>query len=460
VWRTVRRLPPFVGGFFAVVLVLAVATGGYLLTWRLRDTSDHVPAASTPSLVTAATVTPSVPPAHSWPAPVPARVQAALASALADPRLGGRVLAEISDGASGTVLFDRAAATAAPPASTAKLATAVALLSVRPVPARITTRVVAAAQPGTVVLVGGGDPTLSAALAGQATPYQNAARISDLADQVRRTGLTINHVTVDDSLFPGPAISPAWGPGDAPSSYAAPITAVMVDGGRDEPTAIGRSADPAIAAGRALARFLRVPADAVTRGRAPSNARVLATVQSAPFGDLVGQMLQQSDNVIAECLARQVAVARGLPPSFDGAVTAVGTVLAADGVPIDGKLFDGSGLASTDRLAPSTLVELLDLAAFGPRSEERTVIDDLPVAAWSGTLADRYHGSAGAGFVRAKTGTLSGVSALAGVVENRDGRLLTFVLIADRVGPTEADTDGAQAALDAAASVLAGCGCR
>jgi D-alanyl-D-alanine carboxypeptidase/D-alanyl-D-alanine-endopeptidase (penicillin-binding protein 4) len=87
------------------------------------------------------------------------------------------------------------------------------------------------------------------------------------------------------------------------------------------------------------------------------------------------------------------------------------------------------------------------------------VLDMLPVAAWSGTLADRYVGSSGAGVVRAKTGTLTSVSTLAGLVQDKGGRLLAFALMADRVGPSAADTDAAEAALDRVASTLASCGC-
>jgi D-alanyl-D-alanine carboxypeptidase/D-alanyl-D-alanine-endopeptidase (penicillin-binding protein 4) len=228
----------------------------------------------------------------------------------------------------------------------------------------------------------------------------------------------------------------------------------MVDGGRDTPGATIRSTSPDLAAGRALAAALHVPAAQVSRGSAPGQARVLASVQSAPIGQLVTQMLQESDNVIAEVLARQVALAEHQPASFTGAAAAVRSVLAKLGVSIGAGMVDGSGLAARDRLSPDALTRLLVLAAH-----RTAVLDMLPVAGWSGTLADRYVGTAGAGVIRAKTGTLTGVSTLAGLVHDKDGRLLAFALMADRVGPSAADTTKAEAALDRVASTLATCGC-
>jgi serine-type D-Ala-D-Ala carboxypeptidase/endopeptidase (penicillin-binding protein 4) len=123
-------------------------------------------------------------------------------------------------------------------------------------------------------------------------------------------------------------------------------------------------------------------------------------------------------------------------------------------VPIGTGLVDGSGLAARDRLSADTLDRLLLLA-----TKRTAVLDMLPVAAWSGTLTGRFVRSAGAGVVRAKTGTLTSVSTLAGLVQDKDGRLLAFALLADQVGPTAADTEAAEAALDRAVSALATCGC-
>ena len=193
---------------------------------------------------------------------------------------------------------------------------------------------------------------------------------------------------------------------------------------------------------------------AVLRSTAPPRARTLASVESAPIGTLVEQMLQLSDNVLAESLARQVALAEHQPASFTGAAASVRAVLARLGVSIGTGLVDDSGLAAGDRLSADTLDRLLVLA-----TKRTAVLDMLPVAAWSGTLADRFVRSAGAGVVRGKTGTLTSVSTLAGLVQDKDGRLLAFALLADRVGPTAQDTGQAEAAIDRAVSALATCGC-
>jgi D-alanyl-D-alanine carboxypeptidase/D-alanyl-D-alanine-endopeptidase (penicillin-binding protein 4) len=366
--------------------------------------------------------------------------------------------ARVVDAATGTVLFDRGGATPTAPASTAKLLTAAALLAVRPVTDRIATQVVSGSA-GAVVLVGGGDPTLSAAAGGKPPEYPGAARISDLAAQLRRAHVRPGAIVVDDSLFAGPTVSPAWAPEDIPSSYAAPITPVLADGGRASPDDGGRSTQPDLAAARQLAAALGRPDLPVSRGPAPQGARVLAKVSSAPLGTLVAQMLEASDNVIAECLARQVALAEHLPASFVGAARAVRSVLSRLGVDPGGGMVDGSGLAARDRLSPATLTAVLRLVTGTARPALHAVVTALPVAAWSGTLADRYLSGAerrAAGAVRAKTGSLTGVATLAGVVHDRGGRLLAFALMADRTGATSL----ADAALDAIVTRLAACGCR
>jgi D-alanyl-D-alanine carboxypeptidase/D-alanyl-D-alanine-endopeptidase (penicillin-binding protein 4) len=446
----------------AVIVVLAVAAGvaGYVVTRTVRGpaptalpTSVAIPAAVRDATARPAPVVAS---GDSAPAGIRAKAVArALQPLLHMPGLGRRIRADVYDPADGTTLFSTGTTRPAAPASTAKLLTAAAVLSVRPATYRIPTTVRAAAA-GTVVLVGGGDPTLTGAAAGHPGAYPDAARISDLAAQLTAKHVTVRRIVVDDGLFTGPAVSPAWAPEDVPSSYGSAITAVMSDGGRPTPHAVIRSAQPDLAAGHELADALGQSSLPVSRGSG-GTGRVLASVRSAPLSVLIEQMLQESDNVIAECLARQVAIARHDPVSFTGAAAAIRQVLGATlHVSVGRGMVDGSGLAARDRLTVGTVTSVL--AAIVARPALRPVLAGLPVAGWSGTLDDRYvSGSAraAAGLVRAKTGTLTGVSALAGLVHDATGQLLVFDFDADRAG----NTDAAESALDELASRLSACGC-
>ena len=395
--------------------------------------------------------------------PTAAGLLPAVTATLADPAVAGRLAVSVVDAVTGEVVYERGAGTPLLPASTAKIATAVATLTAVDPQARLRTRVVAGAAPGEVVLVGGGDPTLASPQA--PTGYPGLARLTDLADRTRAAlaGAPVSRVLVDESLYAGDRLGPGWKPDYVTGGDVAPVGALMLDGGRVRPGRSQRHVDPALAAGKARAALLG-PAAQVVRGRAPEGSVELGQVVSPPVGLLVERMLVRSDNDLAEALARQVALAKGQPASFEGAAAAVAEVLAptlvAAGVDPDAvDLRDGSGLSRSNRLQPAALTRVL--AAAGTVDRLAPVLSGLPVAGFDGTLARRYRSGGGlpaAGAVRAKTGTLNGVSALAGLVRTADGRLLAFDLTADAV-PLGA-TRRAEAALDRLAAVLAGCGCR
>ncbi|MBE7189282.1 D-alanyl-D-alanine carboxypeptidase/D-alanyl-D-alanine-endopeptidase [Jatrophihabitans endophyticus] len=459
------------GVLLIVVLLCAAAALGYVETHAARSPASAPARPSTPtgagaSALDSAGAAPASTPAPPGTAVRPSALARRLRPALAAGALGPGVHAEVIDVLTGRVLFGNGSDAPGAPASTAKLLTAAAVLATRGPQYRITTRlayVASGTARGTLVLVGGGDPTLTAATGSTHPAYPGAARLASLVRAFRATHRHVSRIVVDDAAFAGPTVSPAWDADDVPSSYGAGITAVMTDGGRASPGAVVRSAAPDLAAGAELAARIGSPHLPVTRGALPSGARTVASVRSAPVSTLIEQMLQESDNVIAECLARQVAMVEHDPVTFTGAARAIRAVVQRRlGVRVGAGMVDGSGLAASDRLTVAGLAGVLRAAAgasdSGSGSPLGALMSGLPVAAWSGTLDDRYvSGSAraGAGVVRAKTGTLTGVSTLAGLVHDRGGRLLAFAILADRTGATPQ----AEAALDVAATRIATCGC-
>jgi D-alanyl-D-alanine carboxypeptidase/D-alanyl-D-alanine-endopeptidase (penicillin-binding protein 4) len=183
-------------------------------------------------------------------------------------------------------------------------------------------------------------------------------------------------------------------------------------------------------------------------------------VQGAPLAEVVQHVLEVSDNEGAEVLARQVAVARGEPGSSVGAGRAVRAVLRTIGVSTAGdRIYDGSGLSRQDRLRPETLLAVIEAASSPDRPGLRAAVANLPVAGFTGSLASRFDKGdpAGLGTVRAKTGTLTGVHGLTGTVTSRDGAVMAFVAIADRVRPI--NTLDARVLVDRVAAALGGCEC-
>jgi D-alanyl-D-alanine carboxypeptidase/D-alanyl-D-alanine-endopeptidase (penicillin-binding protein 4) len=222
--------------------------------------------------------------------------------------------------------------------------------------------------------------------------------------------------------------------------FAARLTAAAAAG--------GLSVAPGVARGR--------PGDAPEGG----HAKVLAEVQSATVGQQVDLMLQTSDNYLAEVMGRMTALGVGRPGSSDDAIAAVLQQVKDMGVPTDSlRAADVSGLAPANRVSARQLTDVVRAMTSGTDPRLRAALSGFPVAGLTGTLGDRYTdaaSAAGAGLVRAKTGTLNTVIALSGSVVDADGRLLVFSFVGNGLTPGAAN----KAALDRSAAVLAGCGCR
>jgi len=411
-----------------------------------------------------------------------AGVTRAITPVISAPVFGHRLGVLVTDLASGHVLYASSAAAGFAPASTTKLATSIAAIRVLGPNARFTTTVVSGAGANSIVLVGGGDPTLAAG-SPPATDYPQPATLSELAKSTARVLKARGRHSVvlgyDTSLYSGPSLAPGWPTGG--TSYMATgnvsvITSLSVDQGRVTATGAPadnefsngpRAVDPAAVAATAFASFLSADGISVSGApvqvTAPRRARTLASLQSLPLTQIVQLMLEESNNVMAENLARHVAIATGRPATFAGGAAAVTGVLRRLGVDGALRLNDGSGLSPLNQISPVTLVQLLRFAAVRP--ELRPVLAGLPVEGFSGTLGQGGSvfglGSAtGFGVVRAKTGNLSTVAALAGTAYGKNGQLFGFAIMADKIPAGPGALTTAATAMVNMASALAGCGCR
>lgn len=464
--------------WFPVVLVLVVlAAAGASYRFELgprwfgleaADPSADPAAVAPPEGLTLPELSAPTPVAAAVTDPAPGSVSAtkvrrALLTTLGDPNLGSDVFASVSALGADAPLFQRGDGVAVP-ASTTKLLTTTAALAVLGPDHTFRTSVVASGG-SRIVLVGGGDPFLASRPDPEAYPHRADVVTLARATAAALDGQGISKVRLgyDDSLFSGPRISPHWPADYVPDGVVSPISALWVDEGRP-PSGPGRVDDPSMSAATVFAAALtragvRVLGAPQPR-RAGSEASPLADVESAPLADIVEQTLSVSDNEAAEVLAHQVGLASSGRGTFAGGAAGVIGALDDLGVRTQGaELYDGSGLSRDDRLAPRTLTDVLQVAAAAAHPELRSVVTGLPVAGFSGSLSDRFADSApqGRGRVRAKTGTLSGVSALAGVVTDLDSNPMVFVLMADRVAL--ADTLDARDALDALAAALGACHC-
>ncbi|WIM70686.1 D-alanyl-D-alanine carboxypeptidase/D-alanyl-D-alanine endopeptidase [Corynebacterium suedekumii] len=342
----------------------------------------------------------------------------------------GTLHGQVTDTVTGETVWELNADASLQPASATKILTgAAAILALGPDDV-LTTEVVRSG--GTVVIRASGDVWLT------------SGQLDDLAEQVGQA----EQVIIDTSLWAGEPLMPGWDPQDIDAGYIAPLEPAMLYGARigDTEGDVPRSHTPALDVARALAD--RVGAETVGLGPAPADAEVVATTGSPELIDRLTEMMLHSDNVMAEAIGHEVALHRGLPATAQGATQATLDVLGEHGIDISGvSLADNSGLSTLNLIPPRVLDDVLHDAAAHPPL--RPLLATLPVAGGSGTLTDRYDDMSGRGWVRAKTGTLTATSALAGVVTADSGRVYSFTLLSNG-----SEILPARVALDEFASVI------
>ena len=396
-----------------------------------------VPVPAVPAVPSTATVDLSGPAAG---AALGLRVERVLAAA------GATTIAAAVDVQGYDAVLRRGAELSLPPASTQKSFTGLSALVALGPTARFRTRVVTDRAPvrgrlrGSVWLVAGGDP------------YLTGSDLRALARQVRAAGIVSvsGGVRVDDSRYDRRRTAGGWRSSFMPGQ-SGPLSALAVDRNtwrRDR----AFLADPAVPTAVRFRDLLRaegvVVTGAVTRAPAPVASRQLAVKVSAPLPVVVRRALKDSDNFASELLLKELGrVVTGRGSSLAG-VAASRQVLGGLGVTV-GASADGSGLSSTDRQTPAGQVQLLraaDRSGVGPAFRAA-----LPVGCGDGTLRRRFCGTPAAGRVMAKTGTLTGVRALAGYTTTASGRQVWFAFQLTGV------TDGARAlrAMDRAVVLLA-----
>jgi D-alanyl-D-alanine carboxypeptidase/D-alanyl-D-alanine-endopeptidase (penicillin-binding protein 4) len=434
------------------------------------------PGAPEPTAVRAAktTATP-IPTPTPTPTVLPRAVPAAPAPAapirtcsVAGPASDGRLAdfqARVVNAATGEVLYDRGGDVPSRTASVLKVLTSAAALSVLGPDHRLSTTVVRGSEPGTVVLVGGGDPTLSRTPSGDESAYDGAPHLDDLAAQVRAAwnadpataGTPITTVVLDSSYFGGDAWEPSWNRKELYDGYMPEITALMVDGDRDDAysNVSARSENPVQRAGNAFAAALGGASTVI--GTAPAGAPVLGSVQSQPVSTLIYQALIVSDNTLAEALARVTAIEAGAGNTFGSLQQGITSGLAAYGLDTSAlRIVDGSGLSGNNAVPPSYLTSLF-IQIQNREGNLWAIYDGLPISGEAGSLrySDRFSGANARadGAVHAKTGWIDDGYTLSGIVDAADGTPLTFAIYA--LGDV---SDDAKVAIDTLTAAFYDCG--
>jgi D-alanyl-D-alanine carboxypeptidase/D-alanyl-D-alanine-endopeptidase (penicillin-binding protein 4) len=385
----------------------------------------------------------------------------------ADPAFA-TLAASVVNAATGEQLYSRDAGEPAASLALHKVLTAAVAIHVLGPDTRIATRVYEGSVKGSVVLVGGGDATLSRLPAGAESVYAGAPKLSDLAAQTtaslerlypreeperrddddddddRRGPDTerapaapaweISGLVVDAGLWSYSDMWDAgWDPSELTTGTQANITPLMVDGDREDPTLATspRGSDPIGTATSAFITALDLPeGPKVSTGSAITDRPLLAEVYSQPVSVLVGQMLQLNDHTLADMLARLASKTIGSDGSAASLDQMYRSVLTEYGVPTEGLVVkDGSGLNPETAANPEYVARLLAVIVAGEPTLHR-IQAAMPVAGVSGPLMHRFSGElATVHTTFVGTGSATGeATTLGGLMTAADGSILTVSL--------------------------------
>ena len=237
----------------------------------------------------------------------------------------------------------------------------------------------------------------------------------------------------DETVFDGLRGPPSEG--FRTSSYVGPLSALTFNRGFTGKRRPLFQASPPLSAAKAFTSALRRRGVAVRRsarsGVTPAGAVALAGLNSPGIENLVASMNVPSDNFIAETLIKALGARFGSGGSTSEGAAVVRVNAARLGIRTT--VVDGSGLSRSNRTSPKAVVALL--TAMDESELALPFEASLPVAGRTGTLHDRMRGTAARDACRAKTGTLSNVSALAGYCDTRGGDRVAFAFLMNSVYP-------------------------
>ena len=376
----------------------------------------------------------------------------------------GKLYAYAVDITTGKVLVTVRSSQQTPSASVMKAITAAAAIKyiVKPrqlaaeLPYRASTTVlIKPDEPGTLILRGGGDHSLSRVGPNSYTTYYlpgaHPAKLRFLASEAIAAlpvGTVINKIILDDTFFKGSTWNPNWYAYSRTVGDMSPITGLMVDAGRVNPDLTdkaykgSRVTDPTAQAGKLFKTWLGESAKDATivKGITPATATVLVSKQSQPIENWIRHALRVSDNTETEVIARHTVLALKLKNDYTS-VQRVGRKLFAS-LGVDYKkliMKDASGLAPNNLVTPKQLVALMKSAA-DPQSDLAMLPELMATSGDGGTLGGRflsynkitkrYDLVIPKGSIRAKTGYIGSVYSLAGIVNTPDAHQIAFAIFA------------------------------
>jgi D-alanyl-D-alanine carboxypeptidase/D-alanyl-D-alanine-endopeptidase (penicillin-binding protein 4) len=386
--------------------------------------------------------------ANGAPAPASPLAHSALSGELSHELslAGSRSGAYVYDLSTASPLFAERATVAHPPASVEKLYTATTALELMGPTATLSTSVLGTGHlgpdgqwEGNLYLHGGGDPTFGSTTFVESRYGGQGATVAKLATLVKAAGVrsVTGNVDGDESYFDSLRGEPASGYALDPY-LEGDLSALSFN--RGETGSEGGAHAPAAYAALEFRGALRAQGVTVRGGgtaTAPPGATVLATESSPDLATLLGLTLPPSDNFFAETLLKDLGARYGgAGTTVAGAAVVRSTISRLFG--LHPYLLDGSGLSHSDATTPEQVVDLLTALSHSPLGT--TLRNDLAIAGHTGTLSERMRGTPASGRCQAKTGTLEGVSNLAGYCQAANGNILAFAFFNDDIETGKAHT--------------------